>query len=233
MISYFQARRMSEAVFKKYRLSKCISRQLPKNKDAKILDIGCGLGQNIKAIKELSYNNVFGVDIDVKTVEFCKQQNLAVLLIDDLLTFLKNNKTKYDLIIMTHLIEHLNKDEVIPILSEIYENTLNSGGVVLIATPNAQSLIGSYWAYEDFTHRTIFTSGSLYYVLFMAGFTDIRFIDIYGTANIGLLSRFIRASLLKIYSVYVKIRNKLMFNGYYALTEQIYTWEIKAAAKKQ
>jgi len=43
--------------------------------------------------------------------------------------------------------------------------------------PNAQSPVGCYWAYEDFTHTTLFTAGSLYYVLKMAGFKEITFVD--------------------------------------------------------
>ncbi len=43
--------------------------------------------------------------------------------------------------------------------------------------PNAQSHTGCYWAYEDFTHNTLFTAGSLLYVLKMAGFAHIEIID--------------------------------------------------------
>ena len=32
-----------------------------------------------------------------------------------------------------------------------------------------------YWAYEDFTHYTLFIAGSLLYVLREAGFTNIEF----------------------------------------------------------
>ncbi|MGC9101323.1 MAG: hypothetical protein ACP5HC_08750 [Caldisericum sp.] len=38
---------------------------------------------------------------------------------------------------------------------------------------NVQSNTGAYWAYEDFSHFTLFTSGSIYYVLKMAGFDEI------------------------------------------------------------
>lgn len=41
--------------------------------------------------------------------------------------------------------------------------------------PNAQSNTDCYWAYEDFTHYTLFIAGSLLYVLREAGFTNIEF----------------------------------------------------------
>lgn len=55
---------------------------------------------------------------------------------------------------------------------------MNPNSKLIISEPNAQSNTGSYWAYGDFTHSTIFTSGCLYYVLKKADFRTVKFIDI-------------------------------------------------------
>ena len=55
--------------------------------------------------------------------------------------------------------------------------------------PNGQSATGSYWAFEDFTHETLFTCGSLEYVLSEAGFVDVEFIDLKATAGLSAFKR--------------------------------------------
>ena len=233
MSSYFEARRVKFDDCKDFKLPKYIIDEFPKDKNCKILDIGFGPGHFLKALKDLSYTNSEGIDIDKPAVENAKKNGLNVKLIKDLKSYLaEDNSGKYDFIIMTHLIEHLPKDETIPILKLIYENKLNNGGKLFIATPNAQSLIGAYWAYEDWTHSTIFTSGSLYYVLYMAGFRNIRFVDVQGFSYSKKLYIPLRFIAFKLYELFLKIRNKLFINFYHSNSEIILTWEIKTIATK-
>lgn len=134
---------------------------------------------------------------------------------------------------MQHLIEHLKKEDMIPILNLIYKNALKDGGKIFISTPNAQSVIGAYWAFEDFTHNYIFTSGSLYYVLYMSGFRDITFLDIEAVSEIrNPLKKQIRHICYKIYSFFDNVKNRLMENSYHISSERIYSWELKVIAKK-
>jgi SAM-dependent methyltransferase len=232
MSTYFQARRMTPDFYDNYSIPKYILDELPQDKQAKILDIGCGFGQFLKQLSKNSYTQIYGIDIDKQAVENCKRENLNVALIEDLYSYIKSSDTKYDFILMSHVIEHLKKDEIIPILAEIYKNALNKGGKIMIMTPNAQSLIGSYWAYEDFTHNTIFTSGSLYYVLKMAGFDDIKFLDIYNVSELGLIKKLMRVCALKAYGLFFSFRNKITANPFYQYSEKIFSWELKAVAKK-
>ena len=68
------------------------------------------------------------------------------------------------------------KHEIIPLLIKV-RSLLTQSGSLLVMVPNAQSNTGSYWAYEDFTHHTLFTAGSLYFVLRQAGFDSVEFVD--------------------------------------------------------
>jgi 2-polyprenyl-3-methyl-5-hydroxy-6-metoxy-1,4-benzoquinol methylase len=43
---------------------------LPKNKNAKILDMGCGFGMYLKHIKSLGYKNIKGVEIGNEQNQF-------------------------------------------------------------------------------------------------------------------------------------------------------------------
>ena len=97
--------------------------------------------------------------------------------------------------------------------------------------PNAQSNTDCYWAYEDFTHYTLFTAGSLFYVLREVGFTAIEFLDHDGLGNSTGWKKFVKRLLLKAY-----IKNKLFWNkvtgsAYHQPSPMIFTWELKCLAK--
>jgi 2-polyprenyl-3-methyl-5-hydroxy-6-metoxy-1,4-benzoquinol methylase len=236
MNSYFNARKVNfqDDFHQSFKLPQYILQEMPAFKESiKILDIGFGPAHFLKAFKDLGYQNVFGVDIDENAVKNAIAKGFYVKLIKDLKQYLQNNKNeKFDFIIMSHLIEHLKKEEVIPILKLIYENKLNDNGKLFIATPNAQSLTGSYWRYEDWTHETIFTSGSLYYVLYMAGFKNIKFLDIYGLSHLNKIFKPVRFLFFKTYEFYLKIRNKIFANIQHKPSPVILTWEIKCISKK-
>jgi SAM-dependent methyltransferase len=201
--------------------------------DLKILDIGCGYGRMLKGFRDIFHlKNLKGLEIEKEQVDSCKKENLDVDLIDDLKTYLLRSQEKYDCIILWHVIEHLKKDEVIPILELIYENALSDNGKLIVATPNAQSLTGAFWAYEDFTHNLMFSSGSLFFVLRSAGFENIKFMDIYGADNVGFLLGLIRKVLLKGYAFFFRVRNKFTDNCFFYFSQKIFTWQIKVIATK-
>ncbi|MDR1244886.1 MAG: class I SAM-dependent methyltransferase [Endomicrobium sp.] len=236
MSSYFNARRVSfeDNFYQSFKIPQYILQEVSCVKDIKILDIGFGPAHFLKAFKNLGYQNVFGVDINENAVKNAIAKGFDIKLIKDLKQYLQNDKNeKFDFIIMSHLIEHLKKEEIIPILKLIYENKLNDNGKLFIATPNAQSLTGSYWHYEDWTHETIFTSGSLYYVLYMAGFRNIKFLDIYALSYLNKFLKPVRFLFFKAYEFYLKnLRNKIFANIYHKPNSIILTWEIKCIAKK-
>jgi methyltransferase family protein len=137
---------------------------------------------------------------------------------------------KYDFAIMSHVLEHLDKDKVISTLSHIRTNILKDSGKLLIMVPNAQSPTGAYWAYEDFTHNTLFTAGSMIYVLKAAGFQSITFIDKDGFYGTNGLKKIIKKGLLKLFMLIEKIKLIAVGATYHKPSPKIYTWELKVLA---
>ena len=135
---------------------------------------------------------------------------------------------KFDLIIATHTLEHLPKDSIIPTLVHFREHVLKENGRIFVAVPNAQSHTGCYWAYEDFTHNTLFTTGSLKYVLAMAGFSDTKIIDKDALANTKGLKKIIRKALLQLYYARTKLYNRITNSAFHAPSEISFSYEIKA-----
>ena len=229
-ISYFEKSKTNKNFYDIFMFPKYLENVLPKNKNTKILDIGCGFGQILKGLKQRNYSGILGIDDSKEAIKFCKKTNLPVENID-LESFLKNNKQKFDFIILSHLLEHLKKEEIIPVLTKIKERLLKETGKVCIMVPNAQSNTGCYWAYEDFTHNTLFTTGSLFYVLKSAGFNEISFLDIDATENFGIFVKIIRKTFLPIYKLSNHFWNRITASGYHKPSPKIFTYEIKVLAR--
>jgi hypothetical protein len=145
--------------------------------------------------------------------------------------FYDKNAGSYDFVIMSHVLEHFPRNEVINQL-RLVRKVIKVGGVLIVMVPNAQSNTGCYWAYEDFTHHLLFTSGSLYYVLKASGFSSVEFIDTDCTAGItSLFKRAARRILLRLYRWNLGFWNKVTGSAYHAPSPQIFSYEIKALAR--
>ncbi len=225
---YFEYRNIDNSDYETTMLPLWITAEL-ENKDMRILDYGCGLGQILQALMAEGYKNFYGVDIEKSAIECCKEKNLHVEELN--LEKLENPYGfKFDVIILSHIIEHILKDEIINTLSFIKNEFLADKGKLLIAVPNAQSNTNAYWAYEDWTHTTLFTSGSLYYVLKAAGFNTIEFLDIDCTLGSRGVKKVIRKILLKIYILNMNFWNKVTCSAYHKPSQQIFSYEIKCKA---
>ena len=55
--SYFEQRGVTPEYYEKYEIPKYLSNELPINKEARILDIGCRLGQFLNRLKINGYSN--------------------------------------------------------------------------------------------------------------------------------------------------------------------------------
>jgi predicted TPR repeat methyltransferase len=222
-------RNVNSEYYLNYRIPRYLRKILPQDKNANILDIGCGFGSFIRELKNLSYNAVKGIDISDQAIEFCQKQNYDVTKAS-VMKYADQTKQKFDLITMSHVLEHINKNEIIETLSAIKNKLLKDGGKFCLMVPNAQSNTGSYWAYEDFTHSTLFTSGSLLYVLKAAGFTKIEFLDPSGTENSGFLTKIIKKIFLPIYRFKKQFWNKITSSSFHENSPVIFTFELKVLA---
>ncbi len=103
-------------------------------KEHKILEIGCGRGDNIKYYKSLGYN-IVGIDID-KSIKYDNN-----IICSDYKDFLKKDD-KWDMIYTLHFLEH-EKDTVK--FLKLILSRLKEGGIYLSELPNLyNSLIYLY-----------------------------------------------------------------------------------------
>ena len=148
------------------------NRYLPKNKNAKILEIGCGRGIFINYLITKGYTHIEGVDLSKEQTAFCKNNIFPTVVLGDGFKYLKKSKTKYDLIVMHQVIEHIPKDELIESIRLIYDH-LNNKGRLYLTTPNMDNFCMLRARYIDLTHEIGFTSDSLKALLKIVGFKKI------------------------------------------------------------
>lgn len=145
----------------------------PKFNEAKVLDIGCGMGRFLLALRELGFSNLTGIDIDLNQAAIACKDNLNVQNIDAISFLSSRNNGPYDTIYLCDVLEHLNKDEQLQLLRLIKYN-LSEEGFLYIQVPNACSPVWGYFRHIDWTHTTSFTDFSLEFILKNAGFTEIN-----------------------------------------------------------
>ena len=131
---------------------------------------------------------------------------------------------------MSHVLEHFPKEQVIPQLVKL-KGLLKPSGALIVMVPNAQSHTGAYWAYEDFTHFLLFTSGSIYYVLRAAGFNEVEFLDVDCTIGMAGWKRTIKQILLKCYVLNYRFWNRVTTSSTHEPSPLIFSYEIRAIAR--
>lgn len=226
--SYFASRGVDPSMYKDSRLPNYL-RSVLMDKEKSLLDIGCGFGQNLHALRNEGFKNIRGVDVSKEAVDYCRSQGLPV----DYCDVMAYDGERYDYVLMSHVLEHLPKEMIIPMLQKIREDVLAEQGTLLVMVPNAQSNTDCYWAYEDFTHNTLFTGGGLLYVLREAGFEDIEFLDPDGLGESRGWKKWVKKLLLKLYIQNKLFWNKITGSAYHAPSPLIFTWEVKCAARKR
>ena len=84
------------------------------DKDSKILDVGCGFGSKIEFLNTLGFLNITGVEINQETVKSCQNKGLNVYHTSSF----EKLDTQYDLILMSHIVEHFNYNDLFCFLSK-------------------------------------------------------------------------------------------------------------------
>jgi len=227
---YFGYRNIRPEDYSNFRMPRYLLEALAGDKNARILDIGCGFGQMLKCLRNEGYPNIYGADISKEAVEYCKSTGLNVEEISNLEEYSNKHSKAFDFVIMSHVLEHIEKHKIIETLSIVKKILLSENGKLLVMVPNAQSNTGCYWAYEDFTHTTLFTTGSLFYVLKAAGFNQIEFLDPQCVNDLSFMKRVIVKVLLKIYIMNKDFWNKVTSSSYHKPSPRIYGFEIRALA---
>lgn len=100
-----------------------------KNKNARILDVGCSTGRFLYCLKKLNFKNLFGVDLYIHS-------NISANGINISKGSLFEITDSYDVIILNHSLEHMPNQ--LDVISKLYD-LLEPGGSCIIRIPLSSS----------------------------------------------------------------------------------------------
>lgn len=101
-------------------------------KDARILEIGSGLGYLTYALRNENYN-VTGLDISKEAVNQANEKFGEYYICEDLFEHVKSHIEFYDFVILTEVIEHVDNPKA---FIEAIKKILKKGGCAILTTPN-------------------------------------------------------------------------------------------------
>jgi 2-polyprenyl-3-methyl-5-hydroxy-6-metoxy-1,4-benzoquinol methylase len=146
---------------------------LPTDRDARILDVGCGHGGLVYWLSQRGYRNAEGIDLSAEQVATAERLGVGNVRQGDITDYLSSRNGSYDALILRDVIEHFSRDEILEIL-RVARGALRPGGTIIVQVPNAESPFFGRIRYGDFTHEIAFSASSLVQVLQVAGYHRIR-----------------------------------------------------------
>ena len=170
-------------------------------KGMKMLEAGCGRGEFLKGFQNLGLD-VIGIDISEEASNF--NNSFEVKICDIESEELPFDENTFDVIYSKSFIEHLYYPE--SYLKEAYR-ILKPGGLLITLVPDWEANYKTY--FDDFTHRTPFTSISLKDAYLVYGFREV---DVYKFRQLPIVWRFpILNYFCMVIAPFVPVRTKSKF----------------------
>ena len=146
---------------------------LPEDRSLPALDVGCGFGFALRALRESGFSDVQGIEVSEHQAEIARRGGFEVPVVADSAAYLRKHRGCFGLILLLDVLEHVPVPAQIELARAIRE-ALRPSGRVIVTVPNANSPLAARWRYIDFTHYSSFTEHSLFFVLSNAGFGKIK-----------------------------------------------------------
>jgi len=125
----------------RYKILVGLAKQYGK-KDGFILDCGCGEGNLLKLLVRQGFNNLSGSDFSDEAIKLTKDKFKGLLYKIDLTQKKDFQNKKYDLIICSEVLEHIQNDRLA--IRNLY-NVLNKNGILILSVPFSLG----YWSKHD------------------------------------------------------------------------------------
>ena len=136
---------------------------------ARVVDLGCGRGELLELLGEAGVS-AYGVDLDPDNVAVCLEKGLEIFEGDAVVHLEGLEGSSLDGIVASHVIEHLETASLWRLIAAAAE-ALAEGGVLLLETPNPESLVaGSINFHRDPTHVRPVHPDTLAFLAESAGF---------------------------------------------------------------
>lgn len=151
-----------------------IQHHFPADRNASVLDLGCGHGALLYFAGQAGYKNLRGIDASLQQLEVAAKLGIDCIEEGDLMEVLANTpEASQDVVIAFDVIEHFTKDELIDFVDAVLR-VLKPGGSWIIHVPNAESPFGASVRYSCMTHELAFTRSSMEQLMRASGFSSVN-----------------------------------------------------------
>lgn len=118
----------------------------------KAIDLGCGRGEMLELLKSTPFQSI-GIDLDGEMLDDARKRGFEVIQ-SDAIEYLEGiDENSIELITAFHVVEHLEFEQLRSLIKNAYR-VLRPHGVIILETPNPESLQVSSWGfYMDPTHK--------------------------------------------------------------------------------
>lgn len=152
-------------------------RFLPADREAAVIDVGCGRGSLVWWLQHLGYRSAEGIDISAELIETARALGVRQVQQADVREYLRGRTAFYDVVFLRDVIEHFERREILEIMTLVRES-LKPAGMVVLQVPNAESPFFGRIRYGDFTHELAFTATSLAQLFNMLGLDGHEFFPV-------------------------------------------------------
>ena len=88
-------------------------------KDIKILEVGCNIGIQLQVLQEMGFTNLFGIDINRKSIEIAKKTRKNIDIIEGSALDIPFKDSFFDLVFTSGVLIHIAPENIKNALSEI------------------------------------------------------------------------------------------------------------------
>jgi 2-polyprenyl-3-methyl-5-hydroxy-6-metoxy-1,4-benzoquinol methylase len=139
----------------------------------RVVDLGCGRGELLELLSAADVS-AYGVDLDPDNVAICQEKGLEIVEGDAVSHLEGLEESEVDGVVASHLIEHLNPENLWRLITASAEK-LAGDGILILETPNPESLIaGSINFHRDPTHLRPVHPDTLSFLCESAGFRSLE-----------------------------------------------------------
>ncbi|MBF0326243.1 MAG: class I SAM-dependent methyltransferase [Alphaproteobacteria bacterium] len=141
-----------------------------------VLELGCGNGLFLRFLDSIGVTDFEAVDGDSRVLGEIPEHLKDKVSISDFSSYFSRASAnlRFDRVVLFDVLEHFSADGAAALLGEI-ATALAPGGKVVVRVPNMSSPLALGMQYNDVTHLSAFTPGSLSQVGRSAGFPQAEF----------------------------------------------------------
>jgi len=154
-------------------LSRLVADHFPPDRDAKIVDLGCGHGAIVWAARKMGYRNVEGIDASPEQVAMAATLKIEGVRQGDLMAALRAAPAdSLDAVVLFDLYHYFDPATQLRLADEV-RRVLKPGGRFIMHLPNGEALFAGRVRYWDIMATGSFTRRSIEQLMGVCDFREV------------------------------------------------------------